>query len=150
MPGRGKTITTAIPGIENTATDSRKPAILPRQKTAVAAPEVTHRNTIVKRRETVALIDAEPATDKRAATTVQRTGPWAINLLSSRRKADTERLAVKARSRNIPVEQNRATVMGKEYWRLQITGFDSARAAKSYAGTVMAELGLKDYWLLKR
>jgi hypothetical protein len=150
MPGRGETMSAAPRGIENTTADFRKPAIPPHQKAPAATPATIHRDTVAKPRQAVAMIDEELATDKRAFKAAQRTGPWAINLLSSRRKADTERLAAKARSRNIPVEQTRATVMGKEYWRLQITGFGSAREAKSYAGTVMAELGLKDYWLLKR
>ena len=151
-PGPGKTMAAAMLGIEKAATDPMKPAIPDRQKTPVAIPAADHRDSIAKPREVVALLDEGHATGKRAvaAGAVQRTGPWAINLLSSRSKVDTERLAVKARSRDIPVEQTRATVMGKEYWRLQITGFSSAREAKSYAGTVIAKLGLKDYWLLKR
>ena len=151
ISGPGKTMAAAMLGMEKAATDSPKPAIPDRQKTPVATPAANHRNSIAKPREAVALIDEAHATDKRAATAaVQGTGPWAINLLSSRSKVDTERLAAKARSRDIPVEQTRATVMGKEYWRLQITGFGSAREAKSYAGTIIATLGLKDYWLLKR
>ena len=77
-------------------------------------------------------------------------GPWVINLLSSRRKVDTERLAVKARSLDIPVEQTREIVKGKAYWRLQVTGFSTLKEARSYASTLEGKLGVNDFWFLKR
>ena len=77
-------------------------------------------------------------------------GPWVINLLSSRRKVDTERLAVKARSLDIPVEQTREIVKGKAYWRLQVTGFSTVKEARSYASTIEGKLGVNDFWFLKR
>jgi hypothetical protein len=73
-----------------------------------------------------------------------------INLLSSRRKVDTERLAVKARSLDIPVEQTREIVKGKAYWRLQVTGFSTLKEARSYASTIEGKLGVNDFWFLKR
>ena len=77
-------------------------------------------------------------------------GPWVINLLSSRRKVDTERLAIKARSLDIPVEQTREIVKGKAYWRLQVTGFSTVKEARSYASTLEGKLGVNDFWFLKR
>jgi hypothetical protein len=77
-------------------------------------------------------------------------GPWVINLLSSRRKVDTERLAIKARSLDIPVEQTREIVKGKAYWRLQVTGFSTVKEARSYASTIEGKLGVNDFWFLKR
>lgn len=117
-------------------------------KPAVATANT--RDTTVTARVAGAMISDDVATGQRTAPQTSKTGPWAINLISSRRKADTERLAARAKSRDVPVEQTRATVKGKEYWRLQVTGFTSAREARSYANTVTAKLGLKDYWILKR
>ncbi|MEA2079513.1 MAG: SPOR domain-containing protein, partial [Pseudomonadota bacterium] len=73
---------------------------------------------------------------KREVPGARDAGPWVINLLSSRRKIDTERLAIKAQSQDIPVEQTRAMVKGKAYWRLQVTGFSTLNEAKSHAGAI--------------
>jgi hypothetical protein len=77
-------------------------------------------------------------------------GPWIINLLSSRKKLDTDRLARVAESHGIPVVQSRAIVKGKEYWRLQVTGFSSASEAKKYAIPVKQKLGIKDVWIFRQ
>jgi hypothetical protein len=77
-------------------------------------------------------------------------GPWVINLVSSSRKADADRFAEKARSIDIKTEQQVVTIKGHQYWRVQITGFATAKEAGSYAGTARAKLGLKDVWITRR
>jgi hypothetical protein len=77
-------------------------------------------------------------------------GPWIINLLSSRKKEDTDRLAEIAADNGIPVIQSRAIVKGKEYWRLQVTGFGNATEAKNYAIPVKKKLDIKDVWIFKQ
>lgn len=77
-------------------------------------------------------------------------GPWIINLLSSHRKRDTDKLAEIAAIHGIPVVQNRAIVKGREYWRLQVTGFENATEAKNYAIPVKKKLGIKDVWIFKQ
>jgi len=77
-------------------------------------------------------------------------GPWIINLLSSINKRDTDRLAELAAVHGVPVVQNRAIVKGKEYWRLQITGFRNATEAKNYAIPVKNKLGIKDIWIFRQ
>jgi len=79
-----------------------------------------------------------------------KSGPWIINLLSSRRSKDTERLAGIAEKHGIPVVQSKAIVKGKKYWRLQITGFRNAREAKEYAIPVKKNLGISDVWIFKQ
>ncbi|MEN8206680.1 MAG: SPOR domain-containing protein [Pseudomonadota bacterium] len=78
-----------------------------------------------------------------------KTGPWVINLVSSPNKADADRLAEKARSRDIQTEQQQVTVRGTQYWRVQITGFSTADDARAYADTAKGRLGLKDVWIMK-
>ena len=56
----------------------------------------------------------------------------------------------KALSRGIQTEQQKATVKGKQYWRVQITGFPTADDAKTYAVTAKKQLGLNDTWIMKR
>ncbi|HYQ70997.1 MAG TPA: SPOR domain-containing protein, partial [Gammaproteobacteria bacterium] len=88
--------------------------------------------------------------DKPALMAGSGAGPWVINLLSSRKKQDTDRLAGIAAGNGIPVVQNRAIVQGKEYWRLQITGFRNATEAKNYALPVKQKLGIKDVWIFRQ
>lgn len=76
-------------------------------------------------------------------------GPWAINLMSSRDRADVETAAARARARNIQVDLSSATIKGKQYWRLQVTGFPSLAAAKSAATGIKKKLGIQDAWFLK-
>ena len=92
----------------------------------------------------------ENEVDKSGITSKSDSGPWIINLLSSRKKQDTDRLAGIAADNGIPVVQNRAIVQGKEYWRLQITGFRNATEAKNYAIPVKKKLGIKDVWIFRQ
>ena len=92
----------------------------------------------------------ESEVNKVAVASRPDAGPWIVNLLSSRRKQDTDRLAGIAADNGIPVVQNRAIVQGKEYWRLQITGFQNAKEAKNYAIPVKKKLGIKDVWIFRQ
>jgi hypothetical protein len=88
--------------------------------------------------------------EKTGVTASTGDGPWIINLLSSRSKRDTDRLAEIAAAHGIPVVQSRAIVKGKEYWRLQVTGFSNASEAKDYALPVKQKLGIKDVWIFRQ
>ncbi len=89
-------------------------------------------------------------TQQQTAVSVDKNAPWVINLVSSPGKANADRLAEKARSRDIQTEQQQVTVKGKQYWRVQITGFLTAEEARGYADTAREKLGLKDVWIMKR
>lgn len=91
----------------------------------------------------------QPRTGKPAAAIADE-GPWIINLLSSTDKAYIERFSRKSGAGKYHAVLNSAMVKGRQYWRLQITGFKSAAAAKKQAGTVKQELGIKDVWIFKR
>lgn len=92
----------------------------------------------------------DPAGSERPAVGVDNMGPWVINLVSSPSKADADRLEEKARSSDIQTQQQQVTVKGKQYWRVQISGFSTAGEARTYADTAMERLGLKDVWIMKR
>jgi hypothetical protein len=77
-------------------------------------------------------------------------GIWALNLVSLSSRAGADRIAADALSRGIKTEQQQATVNGKHYWRVQITGFSTAEEAAAYADTAKETLGLKDIWITKR
>lgn len=88
--------------------------------------------------------------DEQRPAGADKPGPWLINLASLPSQSDAERFMQRARSRDIDTVQQQVTVKGKEYWRVQITGFSTAADARAYAGTVKEKLGLKDVWIMAR
>jgi len=97
---------------------------------------------------------AEPAADgavaPQADVAASPTGAWVINLLSSPNWAAVERFAGQARAQDIAVEQRRVRIKGREFWRVQVSGFATAEVARSYAESAQPKLGLKDVWIFKR
>jgi cell division septation protein DedD len=91
-----------------------------------------------------------PVTNNEPDIKTSKDGPWVINLVSTSRKADADRLTKKALSKDIPTEQQQITVKGTQYWRVQITGFSTADDARVFADTAKEQLGLKDTWIMKR
>lgn len=88
--------------------------------------------------------------DEQRRAGADNTGPWLINLASLPSQANAEHFMKRARSRGIETQQQKVTVKGKKYWRVQITGFSTAANARAYAGTVKEMLGLKDVWIMAR
>ena len=95
---------------------------------------------------------AIPATaaDANPPQTNLNEGRWVINLLSDPNKALAERFADRAREQGIPVEQTHSEVEGRVFWRVQITGFETAREARIHADEIKAKLRLKDVWIFKQ
>ena len=89
------------------------------------------------------------ATAAEPAPTSPKVGSWVINLLSDPNQALAARFADDARSRGIPVEENQTQVKGRTYWRVQITGFETAAEARSEAQEVKEKLQLKDVWVFR-
>ena len=122
------------------------PAINPEQQPA-ASPDIPAATP-----PAVAVSTSPPmATPSRAAETATvHTGPWVINLLSSPNKAYVDKAMADARSRGIAVVATSAEVKGKQYWRLQIPGFESMSAAKKAAAPVKKQMKIKEVWIFKR
>jgi hypothetical protein len=76
-------------------------------------------------------------------------GPWVINLLSSPKKSDADRFADKARKQGIQVEQGTIRLKGREFFRVQLTGFLTEKQAEESARPVKDKLGLKNVWIFK-
>jgi hypothetical protein len=76
-------------------------------------------------------------------------GRWVINLLSDPNEALAERFAAKARDHGVSVEQNRTEVKGRVFWRVQLTGFQTASEARAHAEEIKAKLHLKNVWIFK-
>jgi hypothetical protein len=77
-------------------------------------------------------------------------GPWVINILSSPSKAYVEKMRATATARGFDTIIASAKVKGKQYWRLQVPGFESMSAAKRAAEPVKASLKIQDVWIFKR
>jgi hypothetical protein len=91
-----------------------------------------------------------PAADTNPPQVNVKQGPWVINLMSDPNEALVERFAARARDRGVPVEQNRTEVNGRVFWRVQITGFETANKAQARAEEVKETLRLKDVWIFKQ
>ena len=91
-----------------------------------------------------------PVADVVPAVSIDKNGPWVINLVSTSSKADADRLVKKALSRDIQTQQQQITVKGIQYWRVQTTGFATQEQANAYADIAKEKLGLKDVWIMKR
>ena len=76
-------------------------------------------------------------------------GRWVINLLSDPNEALAKQFVAKAHEHGITVEQNRTEVKGRVFWRVQITGFETASEARAHAEEIKAKLHLKDVWIFK-
>ena len=84
-------------------------------------------------------------------TSLSRTsGPWVINLMSSPIKSDADEYEKRLRRQGIQTEQQQVSIGGKTYWRVQIVGFDSRTDARARATQVAEQLGLRDFWIMKR
>ena len=94
---------------------------------------------------------APPATPTgNVETALARSGPWIINLLSSPDRTYVDKVMAEARPRGFAAVTTSAVVKGKQYWRLQIPGFESMAAAKKAAVPVKEQMKIKDVWILKR
>ncbi len=85
-----------------------------------------------------------------AQTTTVHSGPWVINLLSSPYKAYVEKAMAEAQSLGYTAVVMSAKVNGKQYWRLQIPGFDSLATAKKAAEPVKEQMNIEEVWIFNR
>jgi septal ring-binding cell division protein DamX len=91
-----------------------------------------------------------PGSDKQDPVNIGVKSPWVVNLVSMSNKADADRFATKARSKDVQVERYAVTVKGKQYWRVHASGFSTAAEARFQANIIKEKLGLKDVWITKR
>ncbi len=143
--GAAPVVTTTTP--KEPATASASPAAAAARQAAIArtkssVPAVGETGTVADVRQKGEQDEAGPQTSE---------GPWIINLLSSRDKAYVERFSRNSgAAEKYQAAVNSAMVNGRQYWRLQLTGFESLAAAKRKAETVKQELGINEVWFIKR
>jgi len=116
---------------------------------SVTEPRTKRETDNTEKRATFATAARTPAAKQLTAVSAQQE-QWVVNLSSSPSKADADRFAVMAQSRGIETQQQHVTVKGKDYWRVQTTGFSTASEAQDYAGVVRQKLGLQNVWITRR
>jgi septal ring-binding cell division protein DamX len=102
---------------------------------------------------TSAVATAEPVASAAGAAdqvNVQPGGPWVINLVSLPDRASVDPFMRKAASLGIATATQQVTVKGRDYWRVQVTGFPSSAAAVAGSADIREKLGLKDVWVSRR
>jgi hypothetical protein len=134
------------------APEAKHSAVKQQPEAEVGAVEV-HSDRRGAAAAVAAVVDAAseavtPAAEAGAPAPAQ--GPWLINLASSSSEAAAEQFVTRAAAQGIRVEPSRATVNGREVWRLQITGFATREEARSYGAIASRKLGLKDVWVYRR
>ena len=141
--------TMAVAGQQVPAVSKESAAIAdwPEDPDAVAGPQS---GPVAVAEEPVPAV-SEPVADKKPVTSEPEDGgPWVINLISSRERAYVTRYAARAQAKGISTEIINAEVKGREYWRLQVTGFKTMDEAKYFSEPIKEELGIKDVWIFKR
>jgi len=131
------------------AVSNETAAIADRPESPDAEPDIQP-DPVAVAEEPVSAV-SEPVADKKPVTSEPEDGgPWVINLISSREKAYVTRYAARAQAKGISTEIINAEVKGREYWRLQVTGFKTMDEAKYFSEPIKEELGIKDVWIFKR
>lgn len=108
------------------------------------------KSTIDSTREPEVAENDVPGSSKQDSVNADATSPWVVNLASLTNKVDADQFAAKARSKDIQVELYAVIIKGKEYWRVQASGFSTATEARSQVNIISKKLGLKDAWVTKR
>ena len=131
------------------AVSNETAAIADRPESPDAVPDIQP-DPVAVAEEPVSAV-SEPVADKKPVISEPEDGgPWVINLISSRKQAYVTRYAARAQAKGISTEIINAEVKGREYWRLQVTGFKTMDEAKYFSEPIKEELGIKDVWIFKR
>ncbi|MCK5480314.1 MAG: SPOR domain-containing protein [Gammaproteobacteria bacterium] len=77
-------------------------------------------------------------------------GDWSINLVSYLKKSTAEKMRSRFLDKGVAADQVMATVNGKTYYRLRVTGFETREAAIKQSTTIKEQLGLKETWITKK
>jgi len=80
----------------------------------------------------------------------ERSGEWTINLASLQTRKQAENFKSKAGMKGFDTSIQQATVKGRQYWRVQVTGLSSLDEAKSRGEAIKQRLGLKDIWISRQ
>ena len=77
-------------------------------------------------------------------------GSWVINVHSLQNKLAAEQFARRLQSEGFDVEVTNVKIRGDEFWRVQLTGFQTEDQARINAEPTKEKLRLKEVWIMKR
>jgi hypothetical protein len=77
-------------------------------------------------------------------------GDWSINIASYLKLPTAEKMKNRFLNKGVATDLVTATVNGKTYYRLRVTGFESKAAARTQSTTIKEKLGLKETWITKQ
>lgn len=77
-------------------------------------------------------------------------GDWSINIASYLRNSTAEKMRRRFLDKGVATVLVTATVKGKTYYRLRVTGFESRKDATAHSATIKELLGLEDVWITKK
>lgn len=80
---------------------------------------------------------------------VSNGGDWSINIASYLRDSTAEKMQQRFLDEGVATDLVTATVRGKTYYRLRVTGFDSREEATAHSTTIKQLLGLDELWITK-
>jgi cell division septation protein DedD len=75
---------------------------------------------------------------------------WVVNIASSSHEQAMLDMAAKLREQGIPVERQALTIEGDLMYRLRVPGFATSAEARSYAGKLDKEFGLRGGWVSRK
>ena len=79
-----------------------------------------------------------------------KSGDWSINLASYTKESTAATMKSLFLDKGVAADQVIATVNGKTYYRLQVTGFETREAAIKQSTTIKEQLGLEETWITKK
>jgi hypothetical protein len=151
--GSGKRTEPETPAMSPVSDEANRPVREPPRHTDDTGqihPPTEQPPTLAASNEPATPVMPAVAIETQPASASSKAGPWVINLLSDPNEALAGRFADKARDRGVTVEQTRAEVKGRVYWRVQIPGFATAGEARARAEEVKKRLNINDVWVFRQ
>ena len=75
---------------------------------------------------------------------------WVVNVAASSQEQAMRDMAAKLQGQGIPVERQTFTIEGDLMYRLRVPGFATSAEARSYAGKLDKEFGLRGGWVSRK
>ena len=86
---------------------------------------------------------------KSSSSAAGKTGTWSVNLMSVTEKSDADKQLKGFRQKGVAAEIQPKMISGKQWYRVQVTGFESKKEAREYAAQVKNKLGLASVWVTR-
>lgn len=75
---------------------------------------------------------------------------WSVNIASFQQEDQAADFVSDARSKGVDATSVGVVVRGRDYWRVTVTGFATAAAARIQAEQIRNKLGVSDVWIARK